>query len=223
MTSQLVVLAKRKGGVGATHLATNLAVSLCRGGVSTTILDTDPQLSAYEWSMDRTAEGLPWPAVAKVRMAHLAPAISKQSSTITLIDCPPSFPSYLDELLRQADLILSPCRPALADLRSHATLAARCANLHVTAHTVLTMCPPRGRITDEAEAALASMPGMSVAPARIGQRVAYSHAFNANRSVLEHTPSSVAAQEVLALTEWLATVLGLAWSSTPQPDLFHEE
>ena len=59
------------------------------------------------------AGGVPWPVVSQVRMAHLVAAICPRPGAVTLLDCPPSVSSHLDKLLRQADLILSPRRPAL--------------------------------------------------------------------------------------------------------------
>ena len=47
--AQIFTIANRKGGVGKTTLATNLAVALSNKG-KTLLVDTDDQKSAYNWN-----------------------------------------------------------------------------------------------------------------------------------------------------------------------------
>jgi len=47
--AKIFTIANRKGGAGKTTLATNLAIALSKKG-STLLVDTDDQLSAYNWN-----------------------------------------------------------------------------------------------------------------------------------------------------------------------------
>ena len=47
--AKIFTIANRKGGAGKTTVATNLAVALAQKG-STLLVDTDDQLSAYNWN-----------------------------------------------------------------------------------------------------------------------------------------------------------------------------
>lgn len=49
----IITIANRKGGVGKTTLATNLAVALSKKG-SIVLVDADDQQSALKWSKRRT-------------------------------------------------------------------------------------------------------------------------------------------------------------------------
>ena len=75
-------------------------------------------------------------------MVRISEGAHSSDSAVTVVDSSPSLPSHFDALLPQAELILALCRSALADLRSNASLAARCSRLNVTAFTVPTTCAP---------------------------------------------------------------------------------
>ena len=53
---QVVALVSQKGGAGKTTLAAGLAVSGERAGLSTVLVDLDPQASAAKWGDLRDAE-----------------------------------------------------------------------------------------------------------------------------------------------------------------------
>ena len=53
---QVVALVSQKGGAGKTTLAAGLAVSGERAGLSTVLVDLDPQASAAKWGDLRNAE-----------------------------------------------------------------------------------------------------------------------------------------------------------------------
>lgn len=220
---RIVVMAKRKGGVGATNLAVNLAVTMQLGGLNTLVLDTDPQKSAYDWYVARKESGIDWPNVVTAPLSRLLGAAQSLVCDLVVVDCPPALPSYMDTLLPQADLVVAPCRPSLPDLQAHATLGSRCARLKVTAYTVLTMCPVRGPVADDAAEALAQMPGISVVPLQMKHRVAYSHSYNGLQGVLEYEPASRAADEVKDLTVWLTEKLEIPWPKDSHPSLLLEE
>jgi len=48
--SQIVAIAQRKGGVGKTTVAVNVAGALLSGGRSVDLIDADPQRSATAWA-----------------------------------------------------------------------------------------------------------------------------------------------------------------------------
>jgi chromosome partitioning protein len=73
---------------------------------------------------------------------------------------------------------------------------------------VLNGCAPRGPETEQAREVLKKH-GFPVAPVTIGDRKAFSRAIITGESVTEFEPNGKAAQEVLALWQWLREQLGV--------------
>ena len=95
--------------------------------------------------------------------------------------------------------MLIPCRPAAFDV---AAIGTTLNLLHLTsakerAAILLNAVPPRGGLTDEAEAGLSRL--AHVVPVRMYHRAAYAHAINDGRSVEEYDPHGKAAEEIRAL------------------------
>jgi chromosome partitioning protein len=122
MNTTLVI--NPKGGVGKTTLAINLASYFAANGISTTIVDYDPQRSSLEWLRRRS------PSAPRIYGANAAPrsrgARSEgrryvPSETQQLILDAPAGTSklLLQDLLSRANGILIPVGPSSIDI--HAT------------------------------------------------------------------------------------------------------
>ena len=83
-----ISLIAQKGGVGKTSIARCLAVAFERSGVSTAILDMDPQASAALWAKRREAEQ---PEVILTILPFLSDTLkaAQESVNLVLIDTPP--------------------------------------------------------------------------------------------------------------------------------------
>ena len=102
--AKIFTIANRKGGAGKTTLATNLAVALSKKG-STLLVDTDDQLSAYNWNEYR-----------ENKLNSLA-VLNNLSDTIQqhfdeydfiLIDCPPSLKLLTSNALASSTHVVIP-------------------------------------------------------------------------------------------------------------------
>src|SRR6266850_2510537 len=113
-----------KGGAGKTTLAINLASYFATSGISTTVMDYDPQGSSLNWLRARPADAV------KIHAANAAPEkfgrmrsfeMYVPRETRHLIIDPPAGTSgvLLHELLDRSSSILIPIVPSVIDL--HAT------------------------------------------------------------------------------------------------------
>ncbi len=198
-----VAIISQKGGSGKTTIAVHLAVCAERARKRAAIIDLDPQASALEWHSRRKA---PTPEVITA-MPEQLPALLTQAKAngadFTIIDTAPHSDRAATMAAELADLVLIPCRPAAFDIAAigttlnilKLTTAKECAAI------LLNAVPPRGGLTDEAEAGLSRL--APVVPVRMYHRAAYSHAINDGRSVEEYDPQGKAAEEIHALYKWV--------------------
>jgi chromosome partitioning protein len=110
--AKIFTIANRKGGAGKTTVATNLTVALSQKG-STLLVDTDDQLSAFNWNEYR-----------QDKLASLA-ILNNLSDTIQphfdeyefiLIDMAGRDSELLREALLISDVLIVPTQPSILDL-----------------------------------------------------------------------------------------------------------
>ena len=203
-----IAIISQKGGAGKTTLALHLAVAAERAGKTTAVIDLDPQASATGWKDTRASET---PAVVSAQAARLAQVLEaaiENDASLAIIDTAPHSESAALAAARACDLILIPCRPAILDLRAIGTTVDLAKLAGKPAQIILNAVPPRGSLGDEASAAVSSY-GLSVAPVRIGHRVAYIHALTVGQTAQEYDPSGRAAEEISQLYKWTCTQVGL--------------
>ena len=197
-----VALVARKGGSGKSTLAVALAVQHERAGGRAVVVDLDPQGSATAWGALREADR---PVVVAAQARRLQPVLAAArdgGADLTIIDTPPALADAALAAARVADLVLIPCRPALADLHAIMGSLGICRDAGAPAAVVVNAAPPAGALVDQARTALADQ-GAEVAPLTIGQRVAHVRAFAAGLTAAEFEPDGKAAQEVAALHDWM--------------------
>lgn len=199
---QTVALISQKGGTGKSTIATHLAVCAERDRKRVAVFDIDPQASAYKWSQRRRIET---PAVIKataVQLPALVQQAQAQHADLIFIDTAGRSDVAAHHALQVADLILVPCRPSAADLDA---LEDTIHLIHLSkdkrAAVILNAAPARGRMADDARAAIAER--LTVAPVVLCQRSAYAAAWIDGRSVEEYEPDGKATSEIRALYRWL--------------------
>lgn len=204
-----IAILSQKGGTGKTTLALHLAVAAEAAGHVSVVVDLDPQSSASGWSESRKREG-PTVVIAHApRLGSILNAAARNGANLALLDTAPH--SQADALVaaQAADLILIPCRPGILDLRAiGATVQiARLANK--PAAVVLNAVPPNARsLAQEAEEAVRGY-GVEVAPVRLTQRAAFSHALTAGMTAPEYEPVGKAALELQHLYIWTCQRVGM--------------
>ena len=121
---QRILVLNSKGGCGKTTVATNLASYFASEGLSTALVDHDPQGSSMRWLSLRPEEK---------SEIYGVPAYSRPSSGVTMswhrrvlpatdkviIDAPAGvMGQQLQELIRQVDLVLVPVLPSPIDIHA---------------------------------------------------------------------------------------------------------
>ncbi len=115
------MLAKQKGGSGASTLARELGVAAAADGRRVVFVDLDPQASLSKWWNRRTAgqEGDPNPALASPAPEQLVEMLARLRSAkridLVVIDVPPSVHIFMSKVMVTADLVLVPVRPTSDD------------------------------------------------------------------------------------------------------------
>jgi chromosome partitioning protein len=128
-----VVLLNPKGGSGKTTVATNLAAFYAASGLSTVLMDFDPQASSWRWLKGRPATLRPIHGIAAfekpagvTRSFHLR---LPPGTARVVVDTPAALePADFAEFTRTADVILVPVLPSPIDIRA----CARCIEVLLT-------------------------------------------------------------------------------------------
>jgi len=205
----VVALVSQKGGAGKTTLATNLAVLGERRGYPAVIFDLDPQASATTWGDARAGDAPDVVAAQPSRLPILLATAEQQGVRLAIIDTAPNADSAALVAAKAANLVLIPCRPSAFDINAigaSVRLAAQIAER--PSFVVINAAPPRSAIADEAAATLAEA-GVSVAPVRLYQRMAFVNPLAGGRSAIEWEPKGKAAAEISDLWDWLCKVAGV--------------
>jgi chromosome partitioning protein len=115
----VVVVAGRKGGIGKSTIAGNLAAEFFAMGQTVAALDADPQHSLAAWAeqghgifskcVEKVKRGSPDELRVKVRTA-------RDTVDTVIVDTPPGLQDVSYQAMLLADLVLLPCGPSPLDL-----------------------------------------------------------------------------------------------------------
>jgi chromosome partitioning protein len=211
----IIAIAGRKGGIGKSTIAGNLASEFASMGHTVAVLDADPQHSLAAWAaqgegmLSRCVERVPG-GEAEVLRARVRKAA--KDADVVVIDTPPGMTETIYEAALVADLVLLPCGPSPLDLFAlkdalSLTLKARAERRSKKPRVRLvpsrvTMNTNLGR---GLSSSLESM-GRKVLPA-ISQRVALAEAVNVGLTVREYPGASVSQDEFRALAKAVEKIL----------------
>lgn len=209
----ITTIANLKGGVGKSTTTIHLATAAQLAGISTAIIDVDPdQQAAAKWSDSRPAER---PAVFSAVYSRLPQSIAEAErggAELIFIDTAAFEQKILTAAVQVAKLILIPCRPTAQDVQYLTATTDVVAAHQKPAAIVLNQVEPRLPETEQARALITKL-GLSLAPMYLSKAVAYQRAIAAGLGVTEYEPSGKAAQEVLSLLEWMCRLLYLSPSA----------
>lgn len=199
----------QKGGTGKTTLALSLAVEAMRSGLTTAVVDLDPQVSACAWSDMRAAEA---PVVIDAQPARLDAVAAKARNMgvgLLLVDTAGRTEQAALAAARAADLVLVPLQPSVIDLKTiKATSDLLALAGDARRAVVLTRVKPFGRRHAETGAWLEQQ-GLPVCPATVGDRITFQDAYAQGQGVAEYEPGGKAAAEIRQIYLYISRLVNL--------------
>jgi chromosome partitioning protein len=204
----IIAVAGRKGGVGKSTVAGNLAAEFVALGRKVVLLDADPQHSLVAWA--EQGDGILARCVQKVPdgAATLRPRARKaeKDADIVLIDTPPGMPEVTYQAALAADLLVLPCGPSPLDLfalKGALTLGLKARAERRSKKPRIRLLPSKVVMTTNLGRGLVSSLkglGRKVLPP-IGQRVVVAEAVARGLTVAEYAPDSPAHEEFRELAK----------------------
>jgi chromosome partitioning protein len=211
----IVAVLGRKGGIGKSTIAGNLAAEFAAMGQSVIVLDADPQHSLADWAAQ--GEGLLSRCVEKVK--HEGPEALQakarkalKMADLVVIDTPPGAPEIAYQAALVADLVLLPCGPSPLDLlalKEALSLALKARAERRSKKPRIRFVPSRVSMSTNLGRSLSSSlekMGKKVLPS-IGQRVVVAEAVGGGLTVSEYAPASASHAEFEELAKAVAGIL----------------
>lgn len=206
---KIIAVAMQKGGVGKSTVARSLAVAAAHAGLTSLILDMDPQQTSDYWGRRRQPGADP--AVRFVTANDLDATLHllrAHGCDLVLIDTPPARSAEGPVAIEAADLVLMPCSPtveALEQLPTTARVAKACGK---PAAVVLNLVTPNSQAEVAMGREACAKLHLRMAPTPIVRRKIHVEATPLGKTAQELAIISHGASEILALWDWLATELG---------------
>jgi len=211
----VISVAGRKGGIGKSTIAGNLAGELAAMGRKVLVLDADPQHSLAAWAKQgegllkgcvrKIEDGAPEELIAQTRESH-------KKFDVVVIDTPPGMPDTAYAAAMVADLVLLPCGPSPLDLfplkdaikmalKARAERRAKKPRIRLVPSKVTMNTTLGRRLSEQLEGT-----GNKVLPA-ICQRVVLAEAVDSGLTISEYAPSSAAHEEFVQLAKAVDKIL----------------
>lgn len=201
----VITFAQQKGGAGKTTVLAQLAGAWQRAGRSIALIDLDPQQSLTHWAELRDDPGI---EVIETRNYRASTDMkqARRKCDVVLVDCPGADSSLLDNVIRETDIVITPCQPSAVDVWASRKVIDTAARYSTPCRILLNRVPPRLGGLDDVLEAFGPARGLLL-ESRFGNRVAFAQAFMDGRTAGELSKRSAAAQETRALQSELETLL----------------
>lgn len=198
----ITVIGNLKGGSGKSTVTFNLALWLMSHGKSVVVYDLDPQATLSDAALVRREEKHQPPLKAYAR--YVKPNFKESVTDYeTLIDVGAANMEAMRRAISLADRVIIPVSPSQADIWSTQRFL-----LIIAGEIRPDKKPPEVlafinradthaiiKETDQAEAALRTLPGIQVLNMRLCTRTIYRRSFSEGLAVFEIEPSGKAAKE----------------------------
>jgi chromosome partitioning protein len=211
----ILAVAGRKGGIGKSTIAGNLAAEFAAMGRTVIVLDADPQHSLAAWAAQ--GEGQLAGFVEKVNRGSAEELKSKARAAdkvadLVVIDTPPGMPETAYQAALVADLMLLPCGPSPLDLfalKEALALALKARAERRSKKPRIRLIPSRVSMNTNLGRGLSSSleeMGKKVLPG-ISQRVVVAEAVAQGLTVCEYAPNSASREEFKQLAKAVDKIL----------------
>ncbi len=200
----ITVIGNLKGGAGKSTVSFNLGVWLAMTGRSVVAYDLDPQMTLHDVMFIRAEEGYEPLFPVYLPDKQLKQKLPSHSDEV-LVDVGSANIEGMKIALSLADRVLIPVPPSQADIWSTQRFLrivedVRDGKLPEMIAFINRADTHRAvRESDEAAAALSTIPEIRVMECRLGQRTAFRRSFSEGLAVYELEPRGKAALETLTL------------------------
>jgi len=200
----ITVVGTLKGGSGKSTLTFNLGVWLAMADVDVQLIDADPQATLLDVAEVRTEEGFK-PGLLVRDRAALTPEGMREHEE-TLIDVGTADMDAVRTAIGLCDRIVVPVPPSQADIWSTQRFVHLVRSIERQGRPDIVGFINRGdthhavRETNEAAAALVSLPDIRFIKPRLSQRTVFRRSFSEGLAVFELEPRGKGAKEFYALT-----------------------
>lgn len=209
----ITVIGNLKGGSGKSTVAFNLAIWFATQNRPVKLVDLDPQKTLSDLVTVRTEEA--FEPELHLLSADADFAQLRNEAGEVLVDVGASNFDRMVEAIRQADQVMIPVVPGQADIWStqrylKIVQAERRDECRVM--LFLNRTDPLGGSKETREATVAlnvmmnMLDGVTVLPARLGQRISFCRSLSEGLAVFELDPKSKAASEFMDLANAVASV-----------------
>ncbi|PLY13335.1 MAG: chromosome partitioning protein [Sedimenticola sp.] len=199
----ITVVGSMKGGSGKSTVTFNLAVWLAMAEMDVLAIDLDPQATLRDVAEVREEEG--YKPKIKVFGKKALESDKLKTAAEVLIDVGTADLSTMKKAIAVADRVVVPVPPSQADIWSTQRFIQFVQNLKPESTPEILGFINRGdthhavRETDEAAAALVSLPGIKFIKPRLSQRTIFRRSFSEGMAVFELNSKGKGSQEFTAL------------------------
>jgi chromosome partitioning protein len=200
----ITVVGTLKGGSGKSTLTFNLGVWLAMADVDVQLIDADPQATLSDVAEVRSEEGFEPKLLVRDRSALTPDGMREHEET--LIDIGTADMDALRMAIGLCDRLVVPVPPSQADIWSTQRFVHLVRSIEREGRPDIVGFINRGdthhavRETNEAAAALVSLPDIRFIKPRLSQRTVFRRSFSEGLAVFELEPRGKGAKEFYALT-----------------------
>ncbi|MBA7579538.1 Chromosome-partitioning ATPase Soj [subsurface metagenome] len=210
----VIAVVSAKGGTGKSTVALNLAGTLSSDKLNVLLIDADPQGSIAQWSKISKQE------VPTIRIQP-SPVIDKRMKKaekkfdIIIFDSPPTFKKSMKSVIRLSDKLIIPVSPGLADFWSTQKLVEiyleeKEKRPKLDARLLINRVDRRTKLGREFRQLLEKL-NIPIFVTEIPQRVIYSEAWHAGKTVDRLRPKGTGAKDYLRLSNEVMLWLYRSW------------